>query len=84
MKFIIPDENEPIKVTPEKSFVCPRCSKAFKTNRLLSAHKLWHLSYDKRSQKKVGDTNADQTDLLFDDSTMEWALATLKIEMFQS
>ena len=71
MELIIPDENEPIKEIPEKSFVCPRCSKAFETNRLLSAHKLWHLSYDKRSQKKDGDTKADQADLLFDKSTME-------------
>ena len=74
MEFIIPDENEPIKRIPEKSFICPRCSKAFETNRLLNAHKLWHSSYDKRSQKKDGDIKAIPADLLplFNESTMEY------------
>ena len=74
MEFIISDENEPIKGIRGQSFVCPRCSKAFETNSLLSAHKLWHLSYDKRSQRKDGDTKANPTDLLFDDSTMEYII----------
>ena len=37
----------------------------------MSAHKLWHLSYDKRSEENDGDTKANPAELLFDDSTME-------------
>ena len=33
----------------EKAFICPTCSKAFKTNCALVAHQQWHLDYDARS-----------------------------------
>ena len=40
----------------------------------MNAHKLWHSSYDKRSQKKDGDIKAIPADLLpvFNESTMEY------------
>ena len=35
----------------EKAFICPTCSKAFKTHSALVGHQQWHLDYDARSHE---------------------------------